>query len=103
MNLKKSYFDIKNNNNSLFLINIGAFLGSFIVFAGLSYLLNLLWNYVAPAWGLPVLGYLQFSGSILLLKLLIVFLFGLDTIKQTYRDQGPPIHFMKMVKDPTNE
>jgi uncharacterized membrane protein (DUF106 family) len=49
-------------------------LGKGLVIAGFTFVMNLLWNYVAPVWGLPVMGFLHFAVSVILFNLIIGFI-----------------------------
>lgn len=87
MNLEKSYNKAKSNKANLAgkicltILGIGAYLG-------ILYLVNLLWNYVVPSFGLPVLGYGKFLGLFFLLNLIkIHFLTSKEANRDANRDQ----------------
>ncbi len=99
MNLKKNYKDIKTRSKgSLFFIQLSAFIAAVLVWAAGAYLINLLWNYLAPIWGLPVLSYPQFLATFTFIKLLSMFLFGFTVTRRRFQgDHDPSIQFMKMI------
>jgi len=70
MNLEQQYKKVKNGEGQ---IAVTVFL-SVVVAIAIAYGMNLLWNYLAPIWGLPQLTYVQFLGSLLLINLLKQFL-----------------------------
>lgn len=84
MNLKKQYNQLKNKQNyKIVWYNIGYFIGGLIV----AFVLNLLWNYIAPTWGLPILTYPKFLATLFITHILIHFL----GLKEVNRDVHPNV------------
>lgn len=95
MNLKKQYNNLKRKKSTEILSSLTTGLTSF----GLIYILNLLWNYIAPTWGLPILTYTKFLSTLFLTHIFIHFL----GFKATQRDVHPKIDFMKIIGEPPYE
>jgi len=89
MSLKKQFNKTKNKQSGQLLIT----LASIAVSLGLVYVLNLLWNYLAPVWGLPNLSYLQFVGTLFLIHVLKNFF----SFKATERGFNPNIKFIELI------
>jgi hypothetical protein len=95
MNLKKQYQRAHTGRSSLWAHR----LGQLVISLGLVYLVNLLWNYLAPVWGLPQLSYPQLLGTLALLHLLTSFL-GFNATQQ---DAYPNEEFIKILGEPPYE
>ena len=59
---------MKSKNNSLGIVTLVTV--SVAIFLGALFLINLLWNYVAPIFGLPQLTLIQFTSTYILVSLL---------------------------------
>ena len=69
MSLKEFYNEAKKKEiNGADVLNT---LLKVILYGGVYYLLNLLWNYVAPVWGLPNMNYFQFVGTVFLFNIFV--------------------------------
>lgn len=89
MSLGNMYNKTKRKQNGQFrefLIGTGISLGSL-------FLLNLLWNYLAPIWGLPNLSYLQFVSTLFLILVLKHLFSFIATDKGVY----PNIQITKII------
>ena len=89
MNLEEQFGKSKNKQS----VVITAFILSGIVSLGIIYILNLLWNYISPVWGLPKLTYLEFLSTLFLLTMFVQF-FGL---KATNRRANPNIDIVNIL------
>lgn len=89
MSLEKLYNKTKRRQGGQFLeflVGAGASLGSL-------FLMNLLWNYLAPIWGLPNLSYLQFVSTLFL----ILVLKHLFSFRATVKGVYPNVQFMELI------
>lgn len=68
MSLKKEYNKIKKLNPN----GLGINLIRIAVMLFMGYLLNIVWNFVAPVWGLPVMTWLEFIGSLFLFNVILI-------------------------------
>lgn len=77
MNLKNNYIKEKNKIGLYDLSVKSAGISLFLILlAGLFWITQYLWNFVAPVWGLPQLSYLQVVSTVVLIQLIRGFLFG---------------------------
>lgn len=81
MNLKKTYTQTKRKNaiSNIVAKALGGCIALAVLLGG-GFLLNLLWNYVAIPWGLPQLKFLQFLGTIVLVRLILGIYVGFPVI-----------------------
>lgn len=79
MNLKKKYNQVKNKQSTgIFWYNVGLFIGGL----GVAFILDLLWNFIAPTWGLPILTYPKFLATLFIIHMLMHFL-GLKEVNRS--------------------
>ena len=82
MNMKQQYEQSKKENVSTQLLaSIFVFIFGLSIIGAFLYGSNLLWNFVAPKFGLPILKYLEFVGAFLLIRVLNTLFFIKVTTK----------------------
>ena len=99
MNLENLYNKTKKNTQNKFWANILSYSLAIVFTLGIVYILNFLWNYVAPIWKFPTLTYLQFLISWFLFT---IFLMPFSGFTKSRRDYIPP-HVIAFRKDNPNE
>jgi hypothetical protein len=73
-----------------------------VVIVGITYLVNLLWNYVAPVWGLPVMGFLHFAASVTILNILLGFVASYFQPEMQIQGQNQMMSLEDFLKDLEN-
>ena len=78
MNLKKLYENEKmpKSTPSSRPLYITTLITAILIIAAASFIMYLLYNYIAPVWSLPKLGYLQAMATICFLKFLSLILYN---------------------------
>ena len=89
MNLGKQFNKTINRKSEA----VTAYILAGIASLGIIYVLNLLWNYISPVWGLPILTYLEFLSTLFLLTMFVQF-FGL---KATNSRANPNIDIVNIL------
>lgn len=80
MSLEELYNSAKKPKQEKY--GIAGTIGTLLFLAFILFITNSLWNYVAPAWALPKLSFLQFSATIILINMLRALAFGTVSINR---------------------
>ena len=91
MNLKNLYNANKNTQQAKQILgNIISWLSSFIIglasIAVCLFICMYIWNLAAPAWGLPVLNYVEFAATYVMLFLIKMIFFPIKMAKRSSAD-----------------